>query len=1161
MAVTIDELQVEIQAKGAESASGIDALTTSLAALKKMVNKTLTNKLGELSAALDKIKAPITVNMNVKGMEQLKGAVKSATSNISAGAISPSVDGSAVSGEIDRIGNSAVQAAGELEQLVSPASKVANELRATGKSAGDAEKKLKEVGKSAKHGASGLSKFVSSLKRILMYRVVRSILSNIANAAKEGVQNLVLYSKAIGGIDASRANATMSQFASISLQVKNTLGAALMPVMRALMPVIQTLANWFIIAANAINQFFAALGGSSTWTEATAGAVDYADGLDKAAGGAKNLKNALLGIDELNVIDKSSGGGGGSSKQDFAEMFREVKIDPKIKKFADDIAQAFKDAVKWAKRLLPILKPIAALLATMWVVGKVATFLSWLDKVSGGAISLGGAFKKVTTALVGFTLGFAIGGIASYVANLWAAEKGMSALGVVISLVTVGLGGLAVAFGIAQGSVFGVAFGIGLIVGTIYGLVAAQEQLLTEKVSDWFYEYSEGTVTITDLADAYGRMADEIIARKQPIIDGFEAYEEGKKKVAEVSAKLDGLLQSLEYSTGGIKEKIPEIKALFEELLSGTKTTLDTLYDNIVLSLAGATGDAYVAMGGDLANIYALLDETFSTADKTMKDAKDRIEELTSQFEKGDISESAFITGLAEAKSTISKLTQESTPELDNFRIAAQTAFDGVNFENPAAVSEALDTFKTKTEAAVEAINNAAAAELGQIEEVKRLAKELDIEINPEMESVLKQWEQSIISTREADIASINTQFETAALAISAGLVQSMKGLAENASAEWNNMSPIEKFFSFEGSEAAHVGNVLKNYRETIVSPLQEKLIEANGAVGSEVAAKTDSIMDDVMGALFNYDINDTSVPIGQFKTDIQTAFEKPLADIGKFINEGMAQGINNNTQLVEEAGSAMGTAAIGGAVRTLETHSPSRKFAEIGLYSVQGYSNGVTENISMVSDAAQNAAQTALDAWAATQGSVGNIPASKYAAQGMYAMKGLQNGIDNNKNAVVDSFKSVLNEMLRLVERFASNVAWAMKGILSSIASSMATLRVDASGAVNFTPASPPKVPMLASGGFPSVGEMFIARESGPEMVGTMGGRTAVANNDQIVEAVSAGVYEAVSAAMSKSGADGEPPVSVNVYLDGKQIEASVRRVRQERGVGIMTGGVLNYG
>ena len=45
------------------------------------------------------------------------------------------------------------------------------------------------------------------------------------------------------------------------------------------------------------------------------------------------------------------------------------------------------------------------------------------------------------------------------------------------------------------------------------------------------------------------------------------------------------------------------------------------------------------------------------------------------------------------------------------------------------------------------------------------------------------------------------------------------------------------------------------------------------------------------------------------------------------------------------------------------------------------------------------------------------------------------------------------------------------------------------------------------AQGGFPDVGQMFIAREAGPELVGTIGGRTAVANNDQIVEGISEGV------------------------------------------------------
>lgn len=49
-----------------------------------------------------------------------------------------------------------------------------------------------------------------------------------------------------------------------------------------------------------------------------------------------------------------------------------------------------------------------------------------------------------------------------------------------------------------------------------------------------------------------------------------------------------------------------------------------------------------------------------------------------------------------------------------------------------------------------------------------------------------------------------------------------------------------------------------------------------------------------------------------------------------------------------------------------------------------------------------------------------------------------------------------------------------------------------------------------FASGGLVNEGQMFIAREAGPELVGTIGNRTAVMNNDQIVESVSRGVADA---------------------------------------------------
>lgn len=79
-----------------------------------------------------------------------------------------------------------------------------------------------------------------------------------------------------------------------------------------------------------------------------------------------------------------------------------------------------------------------------------------------------------------------------------------------------------------------------------------------------------------------------------------------------------------------------------------------------------------------------------------------------------------------------------------------------------------------------------------------------------------------------------------------------------------------------------------------------------------------------------------------------------------------------------------------------------------------------------------------------------------------------------------------------------------------------------------------------FATGGFPDEGQLFIARESGPEMVGTISGRTAVANNDQIVEGIRAGVFEAVSSAMNGRGGD----TTFKLYLDSREIKAGLQRL-----------------
>lgn len=89
------------------------------------------------------------------------------------------------------------------------------------------------------------------------------------------------------------------------------------------------------------------------------------------------------------------------------------------------------------------------------------------------------------------------------------------------------------------------------------------------------------------------------------------------------------------------------------------------------------------------------------------------------------------------------------------------------------------------------------------------------------------------------------------------------------------------------------------------------------------------------------------------------------------------------------------------------------------------------------------------------------------------------------------------------------------------------------------------PKISYYATGGHPQSGEMFVARENGiPEMVGRMGNRTTVANNDQIVEGVSAGVAAAVYRVMAGLiGTQKGQAITVNnkITLDKKVIYDNV--------------------
>lgn len=110
-------------------------------------------------------------------------------------------------------------------------------------------------------------------------------------------------------------------------------------------------------------------------------------------------------------------------------------------------------------------------------------------------------------------------------------------------------------------------------------------------------------------------------------------------------------------------------------------------------------------------------------------------------------------------------------------------------------------------------------------------------------------------------------------------------------------------------------------------------------------------------------------------------------------------------------------------------------------------------------------------------------------------------------KDGIVTAFKAVVNGLITGLNKV---IAVPFNGINSALE------RIKGIEILGFTPfdslktISVPEIPLLATGGFPEAGQMFVAREAGPEMVGTIGNRSAVVNNEQIIAGIAEGVADA---------------------------------------------------
>lgn len=287
---------------------------------------------------------------------------------------------------------------------------------------------------------------------------------------------------------------------------------------------------------------------------------------------------------------------------------------------------------------------------------------------------------------------------------------------------------------------------------------------------------------------------------------------------------------------------------------------------------------------------------------------------------------------------------------------------------------------------------------------------------------------------------------------------------------------------------------------------------------------------------------------------DAQHYFQKKVEECGGSIPLGIFKGIKDAVVgIAEWIKDHIFTPFMKGFRAAFGIHSPSTVMAEQGRYIIDGLLKGVKDNISKFLNYIKEIPGNVLKA-------IGNIK-NKVLQKGSDIVSGLKDGF----NEKVSTFTSVLGTLPETIRNAIPNLFDVGSNIIQNFANGFSSVHIPmphigwdwTGGSIrigNFSFSLPRfNLQWYAKGGFPEMGQLFIANEAGPEMVGKMGNRNAVANNNQIVDGIRNGVFEAVLDAFNASGIlerdDSEKEVTLEFTLkaDSETLYKVVRKGKKK--------------
>lgn len=850
----------------------------------------------------------------------------------------------------------------------------------------------------------------------------------------------------------------------------------------------------------------------------------------QATGTGKKLHQMLAPFDELNVVQSESSGSGGSSGSAGIDDALSGMVDgyDMLEGLNKKMSESIKDWEKKIENLLPKLKLLLEIILGFKALKKIINLFRGVATVFEAIkkpLKTVGTYmwyfwelltqNSVLSSFIG-KLGLLTSGVMSFITaidanntmldvwknNNYALDESIKITNYQTQLSISLAGALIGAINPIAGLITFLA-GEGVILGRTIGTVKSEiEDLYTSDAMRRLNNNTYGT-TIQQVISNFDTWFGKFETYKTNVTNLDSAIETNKQSLIDATDKLALLNATLEAGDSEqVKEaykKLPEtldnVRVASDNLLESQRNRTNAEIDNLLLE-GRITKEQYAEMTKSVKEYY--------DAQKTDTDKYyEKLGEYHKQFASHKISIDEYNKKVDELREKYSNVVGSLNNVSGAFDVYAGKLKYGIDINNTSAekLKTNLDALKEKhdsySKTVEETYNKDHEFNQQQIDHFAALMAQADkgSEKYKEYESMFNFYttlDEELTKKKIEDMESLDATYADTlqaiydeALMAGGEFSDEISGYMEDVEKELANIGDVDVSKSM-GKYSDGVGKELLD-----MANVQEKNVTKGGKKLTEIY------------------VNGMLVQIKDEKGNVTSS----ASDLAGYMTDGLGNTFTANaTRLALKTKIENFISLLPDTIKKkLDIHSPSKVTEELGMYSIEGFANGLATKSSLktIEDNVTKITDKVKDGLS----------------------KNLKTIDVDTKINIASDMSGSFNSILSKLQTFCNNWRNAINKLASETKETMNGIKVN-NGKITYT--SMPKITVnkFADGGFPETGQFFLAREAGPEYVGSIGNRTAVANNDQITTALTNAMVKGMTQVKSK-----ETPNNVVVYIGDKKL------------------------